>query len=204
MLDRLTPYLREPVTDLEDRLVFLGCSHVWGQGVGADQTLSEVVARKSNLAVANLGVRGGSCSLVAEIIESGILAPARAVIIAWPNLDRSHLWVEEELVCLGHWTYQGQPRPPSYDQRRPEWEQIKAQWIDRMVSGQAELDARRLQLTSWQLRQPCLEFGYADMTKLIDCTDLGSDNLHWGASTQSQVADLVLTWLELQGIYERI
>lgn len=203
MLNRLAPYLREPVSDLEDRLVFLGCSHVWGQGLELDQTLAEVVALRTGYRVANLGVCGGSCSLVAEIIESGILAPARAVIIAWPNLDRGHMWVLDQLVCLGHWTYQGQPRPPSFDSHHQDWNRIKDQWIDSMVSGQAEVASRRQRLTSWQLSQPCLEFTYADMTKLVT-TDLGTDGIHFGPRTQSQIADLVLTWLELQGIYERI
>jgi hypothetical protein len=193
-IDRLRPYLRHPDVTIDSSVVFLGCSFVWGTGLEDSETITSQFTELTGLKSANLGVCGGSSSLIAEIITSGCLDSARAVVIAWPHLARDHLWAGSELVCLGPWTVQGQPRPESVS--RDSWAETMLAWSELLASGQAERQALDSRNSAWLLKQPYIEFTYYERLRLMGLRDLARDNQHPGPESNRQLASWLASWAQ--------
>ncbi len=191
-IDRLRPYLRHPDVTIDSSVVFLGCSFVWGTGLEDSETITSQFTQLTGLKSANLGVCGGSSSLIAEIINSGCLDSARAVVIAWPHLARDHLWAGSELVCLGPWTVQGQDRPR--DLTQDQWQARRLEWSELLTSGQAEQQGLAARNSAWRITQPCIEFTYYERLRLMGLRDLARDNQHPGPESNRQLAQWLASW----------
>ncbi len=194
IIDLVRDKFRDPQVEIADHVCVLGCSFVWGYGLEDHETMPHLLSQLIDAPVANLGICGAGSSLIADIITSGALDHARAVIIAWPHLARRHMFVGQELVNLGPWTLGGQDRPRDLDQSS--WNQIKLEWQQALASGQAEAQALEARNSAWLVQQPCIEFAYYERLRLMGLKDLARDNLHPGRESQQALAQWLASWYQ--------
>lgn len=77
--------------DWENSIVIFGCSHVFGQGLDDNDTLSSNISRLTGLYTVNMGVCGSSMmfSMGNQAILRTYYPRPKAVISLWPNIDRT-------------------------------------------------------------------------------------------------------------------
>jgi hypothetical protein len=195
IIDRLRYKFRHPDVIIDDHVVFLGCSYVWGQGLEDSETVVHQFSQITSLKSANLGIRGGSASLIAEIINSGCLARARAVIISWPHRNRRHLWAGPELVCLGPWSFTRTPAQP-LSLKDQEWREILRDWQEDLALARTEHQDPLYRSSAWSLTQPRAEFSYWDTLRAWGCEDRARDGLHPGAESNQRMASWLASWAQ--------
>ena len=193
---------RRQQTNYDGAIWFFGCSHVYGIGVENNETAPYQLSQLTNHTVINFG-RPASGPMMVEYLLKDLLKKYKpsAIIIAWPSLLRWQTWEKYtpypvlwntscldnsvELKCLHYGTKDLWPES---------WKKYSELVIsDDITKINLETIARVKQLLE---NIKLIEFTYFkedDLPKLWSPVglDLGSDNSHFGPSTQLQVAKWV-------------
>jgi len=180
--------------DWNNSYIMLGCSNIFGLGVDDSDTVSANLEKILNCPVINLGMNGGSISLILAItinlLEKNITP--RGVIIAWPNIDRMLWWGNDYSLCLGPWT----PYQNIADSQKIFYEE----WIrDNNSTRQGQVFSKATKYSWKNHKIPFYEwnietrkgFDIADNTLPHWGTNFARDFVHPGSSCTKNWADII-------------
>lgn len=90
----------------QDTVVFLGCSEIFGIGIGEESTVNSQYSRATGIPSVNMGKPGagnGEIAHIAELVLNMTGVQPRAWVVAWSMLDRYFVWVEGEPYTVTPW-----------------------------------------------------------------------------------------------------
>ena len=193
--------------DWERSLVFLGCSHIFGAGQPASETIPNITSRAAKIPAVNLGQGGTSIIYQAinmqKIIDAGICP--KAFVVALPSKERSTFFVDDQRVeNYGSRNLDGSSKV-SKDLRKSTWFYVRSEKNIDEHSLHAERSIENL-CRAEGIPLVMISFNpHADGSRAIslwprDLEDLARDQMHYGLKTNTEAANVILEQLQLQKV----
>ena len=168
--------------DLDNYILFTGCSHTAGVGLELDKTYAQIVAKKLNCDYYNLAVSGSGLDIMMHNLSiwlHTIKKQPKYIILQWPDTSRFLSYEEGAFHSRGLW--EKDPNILNF---------ILA--ADTTNNSNAKLELAKLYVSTIP-NVTTININYNNNDDILfEMYDLARDGLHFGIESNRILADLIL------------